>query len=416
MRKLFSKLANGANRMLGLVGIDLYEIWRRRFPLCKYRRAAKRAKAEGREGLSVVFDIASPFSLSQVGRDFIDRLLLVRLPFSILDIRLPFTSEPQIPEADLARYRPLCTDSIEYPLAIQFAAGDPIVNRRHPVVFTPFWEFQSGLFEDRPHFFDGTRGAIVFSKFCFDYFRANAPEGYPIWQLLYPLNLNPEILERDEMRRRFGIPSECFAVFFNFDIRSGYDRKNPEGAMEAFALAFSNEPNVRFVLKVSSADADSAKMTALGEKAKYLGIAERLVLVTDNLARREMLSLIASCDVYLSLHRGEGLGLGMLEAMSVGVPVIATDYGGNTDFCKEETAFLVPCHLVKPQTTFPLYKHVREWAEPEVGVAAERLKALFSDSTLREAKVLAARSFVERQYGTEAFGAKICSCIKDATH
>ncbi len=147
-----------------------------------------------------------------------------------------------------------------------------------------------------------------------------------------------------------------------------------------------------------------------------MGIAERLVLVTDNLARREMLSLIASCDAYLSLHRGEGLGLGMLEAMSVDVPVIATDYGGNTDFCKEETAFLVPCHLVKPQTTFPLYKHVREWAEPEVGVAAEQLKALFSDSALREAKVLAARSFVERQYGTEAFGAKISSCIKDATH
>ncbi len=403
MHKLLSKLANVANRILGFVGIDIYDAYRRRFPQYKYRRATRRIAPKDGKGLSLVFDVASPFSLSQVGRDFTDRLLQVQLPFSILDIHLPFTSEPQIPQADLARYRSYCKNRIDYPLAIQFAAGDPIVNHRNPVIFTPFWEFQSGLFEERPHFFDGTRGAIVFSKFCFDYFRANAPEGYPIWHLPYPLNLKPEIFGRDEMRQRFGIPEDCFAVFFNFDIRSGYDRKNPEGAMEAFALAFPKEPNVRFVLKVSSADSDSAKMTALNEKASHLGIADRLLLITDNLPRKEMLSLIASCDAYLSLHRGEGLGLGMLEAMSVGVTVIATNYGGNTDFCTEETAFLVPYRLVKPQTNFPLYKHVKEWAEPDVEKAAKYLKSVFADCTLRNAKAKAAKRLVEERYGMEEF-------------
>ena len=403
MRKLFSKLAKGVNHTLGRAGFDFYEIYRCRFPQWKYGRASRGMRTDMREGVSIVFDVTSPFSLSQVGRDFIDRLRQTPYSFSLLDIHLPFTSELQIPLDDFARYRPYCSNRIVYPLVIQFAAGDPIVNRRHPVIFTPFWEFQSGLFEKRPHFFDGTRGAIVFSKFCYDYFRANAPEEYPIWHLPYPLNLKPEILGRNEMRQRFGIPKDCFAVFFNFDIRSGYDRKNPEGAMEAFALAFPKETGVRFVLKVSSADSDSAKMAALSDRASHLGIADRLMLITDNLARKEMLSLIASCDAYLSLHRGEGLGLGMLEAMSVGVPVIATNYGGNTDFCTEETAFMVPYKLVTPQTDFPLYKHVREWAEPDVEEAAKYLKSGFADCALREAKARAAKRFVEERYGVEEF-------------
>ncbi len=416
MHKLLSKLANVANRILGFVGIDIYDAYRRRFPQYKYRRASRRIVPKDRKGLSLVFDVASPFSLSQVGRDFTDRLSQVQFPFSILDIHLPFTSEPQIPQADLTRYRPYCRNRIDYPLAIQFAAGDAIVNHRYPVIFTPFWEFQSGLFEERPHFFDGTRGAIVFSKFCYDYFRANAPEEYPIWHLPYPLNLKPEILGRNEMRQRFGIPKDCFAVFFNFDIRSGYDRKNPEGAMEAFALAFPKEPGVRFVLKVSSADSDSAKMAALNEKASHLGIADRLILITDNLARKEMLSLIASCNAYLSLHRGEGLGLGMLEAMSVGVPVIATNYGGNTDFCTEDTAILVPYKLVKPKTDFPLYKHIRKWAEPDVQAAAKYLQSVFADCALREAKAKAAKRLVEERYGMEEFARIVGTTIEAINH
>ena len=363
-----------------------------------------------------MLDLQATQSLPQVGRDFIEKLSAAgEIPYSIFDTHVPGGKASRIPGCDYKRFRSLSPNEVKYDFLLQFVAGDSIINRRHPVVFTPFWEFQSGLFELKPDLLKGTRGAIVFSQFCFDYFRAHAPADYPIWRMPYPLNLNPQVSGRNETRQRFGIPADCFAVFFNFDIRSGYDRKNPEGTMEAFAKAFGKEHAARLILKVSSAEADLSRMRALREKANMLGIDERHILITDNLPRRDMLSLIGACDVYLSLHRGEGLGLGMLEAMSLGVPVVATNYGGNTDFCTEETAFLVPYQLIKPQTDFPLYKYVREWAEPDVDMAAEHIRSVFQSSALKETKTLAAKEFVKKHFQMEKFVKTVCACMKNAS-
>ena len=74
--------------------------------------------------------------------------------------------------------------------------------------------------------------------------------------------------------------------------------------------------------------------------------------------------------------------MGMLEAMSLNVPVIATAYGGNTDFVREDTAFPIPYRLVPAHTDFAAYTQVAEWAEPDVDAAAEDLKQLFTDSAL----------------------------------
>ena len=47
------------------------------------------------------------------------------------------------------------------------------------------------------------------------------------------------------------------------------------------------------------------------------------------------------CDCYVSLHRSEGLGLTMAEAMALGKPVIATGYSGNLHFMTPENSYLV---------------------------------------------------------------------------
>lgn len=392
---------SAVTNLFHLFGIDIFRFYTRTYPKWKYERAQCEPKRG--DGISLVFDIALTYSLSQVGRDFVDKISMTNIPFTLLDIEPPFLSYPHIEPKDEEYIRRLECDKIEQGAVLQFSAGDPITSNKAPLFFTPFWEFQSGLFEVRADFFKGTRGAVVFSSFCHDYFKDNAPKNYPILKMTYPLNTRPDVIDSKEMRQRFAIPEDGFTVFFNFDIRSSYDRKNPEGSLEAFAKAFNDNKKAYFVIKVSSADADKTKMEKLKAKSVALGIDDRIILITETLSRKEMLSLIACSDIYLSLHRGEGLGLGMLEAMTVGVPVVATNYGGNTDFCHNNTAMLVDYKLVMPKTDFPLFREVKEWAEPDVNQAAMYLRQLYENPAIGKEKALAAKAFVEDYYSIENF-------------
>ena len=88
---------------------------------------------------------------------------------------------------------------------------------------------------------------------------------------------------------------------------------------------------------------------------------------------------MAACDCYVSLHRSEGFGLTMAEAMAHGKPVIATGYSGNLDFMTESTSRLVPYRLVEIPTGVDPYPPGAEWADPDVEVAAAAMRELSGD-------------------------------------
>ena len=89
--------------------------------------------------------------------------------------------------------------------------------------------------------------------------------------------------------------------------------------------------------------------------------------------------MIASCDCYVSLHRSEGLGLTMGEAMYFGKPVIATAYSGNLDFMTQENSFLVPHTMVEIGPGAGPYPADKQWAEPDLDRAAELMRRVFED-------------------------------------
>jgi glycosyltransferase involved in cell wall biosynthesis len=139
---------------------------------------------------------------------------------------------------------------------------------------------------------------------------------------------------------------------------------------------------VRLIVKYINADhwpaAEDLMRDAIGDA---INIELKGGEVFDNGAMNE---LFESADVVLSLHRAEGLGLVMAEGMLRGLPVIATNWSGSTDFLTSETGIpigytLVPAH--DPQGTYSLSKSV--WAEPNVGDASAALKRLRSDPVLR---------------------------------
>lgn len=181
---------------------------------------------------------------------------------------------------------------------------------------------------------------------------------------------------------------EGLRVLFTFDANSSVARKNPFACIEAFGRAFP-EPDrpAHLVVKAMSSDT-------------YPGLSERLsaavasvggTLIGEELSRPQMDALLDACDVYLSLHRSEGFGLGMAEAMSLGKAVIGTAFGGNTSFMTAETSALVGFrmrqivdedHALQP-AYLRVYRPGRWWAEPDVDQAAAWLRLLADRPELR---------------------------------
>jgi glycosyltransferase involved in cell wall biosynthesis len=153
------------------------------------------------------------------------------------------------------------------------------------------------------------------------------------------------------------------------------ERKNPKGLIRAFKLAFNSDEPVRLVLKSSFGDRHPEQMQELRAAARGANI----TIIDDIFSPDEVLSLMDACDVYVSLHRSEGLGLTMAEAMLMGKPVIATAFSGNMDFMNEDNSLLVSYERVKLGDPIPPYDADLEWAEPSVEHAAQYMRRLFND-------------------------------------
>jgi glycosyltransferase involved in cell wall biosynthesis len=130
----------------------------------------------------------------------------------------------------------------------------------------------------------------------------------------------------------------------------------------------------------------------------------RVVVIDESFSSNEVHGLIAVCDCYVALHRSEGFGYGMAEAMKLRVPVIATADSGNADFTTEETSWPVRSHRVPvSREAFVYDEEGQEWAEPDVAHAAERMREVRT-ATDRDARVERAFELIQRHYDENAVG------------
>jgi glycosyltransferase involved in cell wall biosynthesis len=202
-------------------------------------------------------------------------------------------------------------------------------------------------------------------------------------------------------RARFGLPEDAFVVLTAFDMGSAYARKNPRAAIAAFRQAFGDDPNCQMVLKVSHA-ADAG--WAMADLMQALTGAGNIRLFEDTLTGDDMAALVASADTVLSLHRAEGFGLLPAEAMLHEVPVVATNWSGNTDFMTADDSALVSYHLVPasdPQGTYDLPG--AEWADPSTEEAAAWLRRLRGDPELRRRMGQRARENATSKLSLDAY-------------
>lgn len=177
-------------------------------------------------------------------------------------------------------------------------------------------------------------------------------------------------------RHYFEIPESDYVFLFFFDVRSYPTRKNPQAVLEAFRRLLSLRPyaRTRLVLKVNGAELTPQIMSQLREELS--GIIHHVTFLDRVMSDNEVKNLVRCCDCFISLHRSEGFGRGIAEAMGLGKPVIATAYSGNMEFMNTDVAFNVGYSLIPlAEGEYPHYQE-QVWAEPDVAEATHYMTIL----------------------------------------
>jgi FkbM family methyltransferase len=205
--------------------------------------------------------------------------------------------------------------------------------------------------------------------------------------------------------------SNVTTFLFMFDYNSIFERKNPLGAVRAFQAAFENRDDVRFVIKSINGDKHQ------GDREKLrLAVAgdERITLVDRYLSQDEINQLFTDADCYVSLHRSEGFGLTVAEAMMRGLPVIATDYSGSAEVLTADTGWPVAHRLVRVGDGNYPYPPDARWAEPAQDAAVDAMRAVAADPENARKRGMLARELMLSARSQQAAATWVAERLADA--
>jgi glycosyltransferase involved in cell wall biosynthesis len=210
-------------------------------------------------------------------------------------------------------------------------------------------------------------------------------------------------------RAELGLP-QGFMFLFLFDFVSA-ERKNPLAVVEAFTRAF--EPGEGPVLVLKSINGRERKPRQLEAVTAAVGDRGDIDVVDAYFTAAERDAAVASCDCYVSLHRSEGFGRTLAEAMAFGKPAIATAYSGNLEFMDDDNAYLVPYRLVPIPEGWWAYAPGAEWAEPDVGAAAALMRRVYENRAEAAGRGERARDEILRELSLDRTAAFVARRLDD---
>jgi len=225
----------------------------------------------------------------------------------------------------------------------------------------------------------------------------------PVWVIPPALSNLPDA---SFGKNHFNLPEDRLICLSVFDATSFLGRKNPKGVIQSLKKIYAEEKiNPLLVLKTTN-----LKESDKEELIKFASPVE-LHIINQYLSREETLSLIALADCFVSLHRAEGLGLSLIDAMRLGTPLVSTDYSGPKDFTGEETAFLVPWKYCFARWEDGPY-YGSQWADPDLNIAASQIVTALHSGIDRNTKIANAKKHVNTHFSRQRISDLIIKKIK----
>jgi glycosyltransferase involved in cell wall biosynthesis len=211
-------------------------------------------------------------------------------------------------------------------------------------------------------------------------------------------------------RSAFQLPQDVFIVMAFCNVKSGTTRKNIDGAVQAFQQAFPHAEDVRLVLKIS--DQDWAPERTLQVSA-YARDDRRIIVYSESLSDNGIWSFMACADVIISLHRTEGFGLVLAQALMLGKPLVTPLWSGPCDFLTKDIVYDVDFKLVPVDDREGVYNITgTRWMEPDVSHAARQLRKIRENPAaaldVGARGRLAIRHFMDPQAWTDILNQALC--------
>lgn len=355
-------------------------------------------------GVRVTGYLGHILGLGSAARGYISALAASDIPLSTVSVPLDHLQAPVELSPDYGRHSYdevvtegghafdlICVNADELPHVVERLGEDYF---RGPRIAVWGWETNS-----IPRRWARAFGLVdeiwVYSRFMAENIGAASP--VPVIALPPPV----QAPSRNRGPLRLGVPSG-FLFLFIFDYLSTIQRKNPVGLIEAFKKAFAPGEGPRLLIKTIN-----APLRPLAEEEVLWAAEGRpdIHVIDRSLSGEEKDAVMMACDCYVSLHRSEGFGLTLAEAMAIGKPVIGTRYSGNIDFMTDENSFLVDYEITRVGPDCEIYPADGEWADPDLEQAADMMRRVYDEPDEAARRASRARQDIARTLSPEATGA-----------
>ncbi|MCX2948570.1 glycosyltransferase family 4 protein [Lentzea sp. NEAU-D7] len=351
-------------------------------------------------GVNLLGHLTAVLGVGELGRSLHDALAAANVPTaSVIEDEFVVNELGIDAPEDVSRPR--------FPVSVLCVNADltQAVLRAHPEVAEGrhkigVWSWELDEFPESMHVYDSLDEIWTISEFCREAIAAHTTKPVKVFPI--PVKERAAVTRKPGGRTRF-----LFAMDFN----SVFKRKNPLGTIEAFRRAFPGRDDVELVLKVING---KQHVPAAEQLRAAVALDDRITLIEKYLSAQELHELYENSDCYVSLHRSEGFGFTVAEAMSMGIPVISTDYSGTAEFLDPVNCWPVPYEIVEVGPDAAPYPPDAHWAEPDLDAAAQAMREVADDPARAAERGLAARDHLRRTRSTEAAAKWIEDQVGDA--
>jgi glycosyltransferase involved in cell wall biosynthesis len=352
------------------------------------------------DGVNIIASVRGGYSVEISIRLLIDQILHAGIPVYWYDYFLKekfvgidsTTTETSVVESELSQNNINIVQHTPTSFFGEYVSIDKSIWKNRYNIFYFIWEV-----EDFPR-----EAAVIFDFFDEFWtpseFSAIAVKKYTNKpQLTVPYAISTP-MDPAADRNTFNLPADKFLFLCMYDFASIASRKNPDSVIAAYKAAFPKEnEDCGLVIKVGHPSKEE-----LSKLKEQLSDYNNVYLLTENYTKERVNSLIECVDAFVSLPRSEGFGLIMAEAMSLGTPVIATNYSAQTDFMDDSVGCMVDYAMVDVPEDTLWYSEGAKWAQPDIYDAARYIKKLYNDEEYRNGIIERARNRINTHLSMDA--------------